>query len=588
MARSYIAGLALCLCSAAAWSQQYTITTIAGTSIPGSGTSGFADGPATNGAQLDLPGDVWVTSKGDIYIADGLNQRVRLLSGGNVTTIAGNGFYGFFGDNGPATSAELNDPLGVAVDSSGNVYISDTANNVVRKVANGTITTYAGNNGYGAGYSGDFGPATNASLYAPVGLALDSSGNLYIDDANNHAVRKVTAGTGIITTVVGTTSITANALNHPVGIALDAAGNVYIADSGVSKIYKYTLTTGKITTVAGSGTFGFTGDGGPAIFANLGDPQGVALDSAGNIYIADTVNNRIRKVTVADGIISTIAGTGRAGYTGDGGPATSAQLYAPGGLFVDSGGNIYVADTHNSVIRLLQPAGYPTVNSGGVTNAASYQATISPGAIATVFGTGFGTATGQPTGNPLPTNYNGVAVTVNGTAANLFYVSPAQINFQVPWETAVATANVAVTLSGGASNTVTVPVVSAGPGIFNSCPATCVQNYPSYSLNTASNPAAAGSAIIVYLTGSGPVAPAVSDGVPTPATSLVQSTLPWGATVGTAAATVSFIGLTPGYIGLVQANIVVPTGLGTGTYPLTVSIGGQTSNAGNIYVKGAE
>ena len=583
MARSFIAGLALCLCPAAAWGQLYTITTIAGTNIPGSGTSGFADGAATTAAQLDLPGSIWVTSKGDVYIADGLNQRGRLLSGGNVSTIAGNGFPGFSGDNGPATSAELHSPLGIAVDSSGSVYIADTANNVVRKVANGTITTYAGNYAYGQGDSGDFGPATNASMNAPVGLAFDSSGNLYICDSNNHAVRKVTAATGIITTVVGATSITANALNHPVGIALDAAGNVYIADSGVSRVVKFTPAAGTITTVAGSGNSGFSGDGGQAIFANLGDPQGVALDSFGNVYIADTVNNRIRKVDT-QGIISTIAGTGRAGYAGDGGPALSAQLYAPGGLFVDSSGNIYVADTHNSVIRMLQPSGYPTVNSGGVTNAASYQATVSPGALGTVFGTGFGTATGQPTGNPLPVNYGGVSVTVNGKAANLYYVSPGQINFQVPWETPVGTANVAVTLSGGASNTVTVPVASAGPGLFTSNGSAIVQNAPSYSLNTQSNPAPAGSTIVAYLTGSGPVNPAQTDGVPAP-NSLVQSALPWAATIGPAQAQVSFIGMTPGFVGLVQANIVVPPTLATGTYPLVVSIGGQASNAGNIYVK---
>lgn len=587
MPRSFLAVLALSLCPAA-WSQQYSITTIAGTSIPGSSPSGFADGAATTAAQLDLPGALWVTSKGDVYIADGLNQRARLLSGGNVTTIAGNGSSGFSGDNGPATSAELNDPLGIAVDSSGNVFIADTANNVVRKVSSGTITTYAGNNSYPAGPvpTGDFGAATNASMNAPVGLALDSAGNLYICDANNHAVRKVTASTGIITTVVGTTSITANALNHPAGIALDAAGNIYIADSGVSKIYKYTLTTGKITTVAGiGGASGFSGDGGLATFAKLGDPQGVALDAAGNIYIADTVNNRIRKVTT-DGIISTIAGSGRQpGYSGDGGPATSAQLYGPGGLFVDPSGNIYVADTHNSVIRLLQPTGYPTVNQGGVGNAASYRTTISPGALATVFGTGFGMATGQPLGNPLPINYGGVGVTVNGKAANLYYVSPGQINFQVPWETSVGTANVAVTLSGGASNTVSVPVVSAGPGLFTlSNGDAIVQNAPSYSLNTQSNPAPAGSTIVAYLTGSGPVSPAMTDGVPTP-NSLVQSTLPWAATIGSSQAQVSFIGLTPGFVGLVQANIVVPPTMAAGTYPLVVSIGGEASNAGNVYVK---
>ncbi|HEV2448657.1 MAG TPA: IPT/TIG domain-containing protein [Candidatus Sulfopaludibacter sp.] len=566
----------------AAWGQQYTITTIAG-----NGAAGFQDAAGTS-AQLNSPANVFVTSNGNVYIADDLNQRVRLLSGGNVTTVAGSGTSGYAGDGSSATAAYLTDPLGVAVDSSGNLYIADTGNQVVRKVTSGgTISTYAGNNGFGAGYSGDAGPATNAQLNSPVGLAIDTSGNLYIADTKNNLIRKVTAGNGNINTVVGNSSTTLGYLNQPTGVAVDAAGNIYIANQGNNSIYKFTAATGRVTRVAGNGSFGSTGDGGPATFASLGDPKGVAIDAAGSLYIADTVNNRVRKVTT-DGIITTIAGTGRSGYTGDGGPAAGAQLSSPSGVFVDSGGNIYIADTANSVIRMLQPV-LPVANSGGVANAASYQPQISPGALATIYGTGFGTATTSPAANPtLPTSSGGVSVTVNGQPAPLFYVSPGQINFQVPWETTAGTASVAVTVGSGASNAVSVPVVSAGPGLFNSCGGACVQNYPDYSLNSPSNPAPAGNTIIAYLTGTGPVSPAVGDGAITPgppSAPLSTATLAWSATIGSATAQVSFYGLTPGFIGLAQANIVVPSGLAPGTYTLVVTIGGQASNNGNVSVK---
>jgi uncharacterized protein (TIGR03437 family) len=554
----------------------YNISTVAG-----NGAAGFQDGSGTS-SQLNLPGTIFVAPSGAVYIADGANNRIRMLSGGNVSTIAGNGTAGFGGDGAAATSALLSGPRGVAVDSNGNIFVSDTGNSVIRKITSGgTISTYAGNQGFGAGYNGDNGPATNAQINQPAGLAVDASGNLYIADSANGSIRKVTASTGVITTAVGS-GATATRLNNPTAVAVDASNNLYIASAGNSRIFKY--SGGILSTVAGGGTAGFAGDGGNALFAQLADPQGVAVDAAGNVYIADTVNSRIRKVS--NGIITTIAGTGVEGYSGDGGPATAAQLYSCDGVAIDKAGNVYVADTHNSVIRLLQPS-LPTIFTGGVANAASYQAQISPGALASVFGTGFGGGPAvSPSASPtLPANVGGVSVMVNNQAAPLYYVSPGQINFQVPWETQVGTASVIVTVNGGSSNTVTVPAVSAGPGLFVSGGAAIVQNFPDYSLNGPSSPAPGGSTIIAYLTGSGPVAPATSDGALAPSSPLATSTASWGATVGTAAAKVSFIGLTPGFVGLVQANIVVPTGLAPGNYPLTVTIGGQTSNAGAISVK---
>ena len=437
--------------------------------------------------------------------------------------------------------------------------------------------------------------ATSGQLDDPVGLAVDSAGNLYIADshADQNAtttqglVRKVNASTGIITTVVGL-GTTAGLMICPEAVAVDAAGDVYISDIEHHTVSKFSGGVLKLN-FAGTGYDGFSGDGGPAADADLADPVGVATDAAGNVYIADPVNNRIRKVT-PDGIISTIAGLTKYGYSGDGGPALKAQMWSPRGVAVDAAGNVYVADTENDAIRQLSPAG-PVVNAGGVTNAASYQPQISPGALASVFGSGLSNAT-YVSSLPYPTSLgasalggSGVSVSVNGVAAPVFFASPSQINFQVPWGTAIGTASVTVSVAGGSSNTVSVPVVSAGPGLFVSGNSAIAQNSADYSLNGPGHPAAAGSTIIAYLTGSGPVSPAATDGVAAPLTSLMYATASHSAAIGSTQAAVSFAGLAPGWVGLVQANVVVPAGLAKGTYPLTVTIDGQTSNAGNITVQ---
>ena len=276
---------------------------------------------------------------------------------------------GFSGDGGPATSALLNSPQGVAVDSAGNLYIADNGNSRIRKVSNGVITTVAGNGTLG--FSGDNGPATSAQLNRPFGVAVDSAGDLYIADAGNNRIRKIS--NGVITTVAGSGAIyEANGglgsgasgfggdggpaisalLSDPEGVALDSAGNLYIADTYNSRIRK--VSNGVITTVAGNGTYGFSGDGGQAVSAQLDEPYGVAVDSASNLYIADWQNNRIRKVS--NGVIDTIAGDSLVGgFSGDNGPATKAELYYPFGVAVDSVGNVYVADTFNYRIRALSP-----------------------------------------------------------------------------------------------------------------------------------------------------------------------------------------------------------------------------------------
>ena len=246
-----------------------------------------------------------------------------------ITTVAGNGTSGFSGDGGTATSAELQNPQGIALDSSGNLYIADYNNNCVRKIntSTGIITTVAGK-GTSGNYSGDGGAATSARLVYPSGVAIDSADNLYIADYGSNCIRKITASTGIITTVAGKFATyghsgdggaaTSATFWWPIGIAIDSSDNLYIADSGNNCIRKITASTGIITTVAGNGpwdnsaTYGstYSGDGGAATSAELCGPCGIALDALGNLYISDTGNYRIRKVTASTGIITTVAGIG--------------------------------------------------------------------------------------------------------------------------------------------------------------------------------------------------------------------------------------------------------------------------------------
>jgi len=332
------------------------------TTVAGDGGYGFSGdgGPATE-AQLAYPYRVAVDGAGNLYIADNDNHRIRKVdANGIITTVAGNGSSGFSGDEGPATNARLYWPYGVAVDSAGNLYIADTYNYRIRKVDDsGIITTVAGNGSYG--FSGDGGPATEAQLRNPEGIAVDSAGNLYIVDDWNSSIRKVDTG-GIITTVAGDGSYgfsgdggpaTEAQLYLPWAMAVDSAGNLYIADTRNQRIRKVDAS-GLITTVAGDGSYGFSGDGGPATEAQLAYPYGVAVDSAGNLYIADTRNQRIRKVDTG-GIITTVAGTVSDGFSGDGGLATEAQLRYPSGVAVDSGGNLYIADQANHRIRKVAP-----------------------------------------------------------------------------------------------------------------------------------------------------------------------------------------------------------------------------------------
>jgi trimeric autotransporter adhesin len=333
--------------------------------VAGNGTRGYTgDRRLATSAGLFEPNDVAVDASGNMYIADTNNHRIRLVtkSTGIITTVAGDGTGGYKGDRGLATSAGLYFPRGVAVDASGNMYIADTVNHRIRLVtkSTGIITTVAGDGT--RGYKGDRELATLAGLNAPYCVAVDASGNMYIADSFNNRIRLVTKSSGIITTVAGDGiagyegdggQATSARLFDPYSVAVDASGNMYIADSLNDCIRLVTKSTGIITTVAGDGERGYTGDGGLATSASFFAIYGVAVDASGNIYIADTLGNRIRMVMKSTGIITTVAGSFFSDYYGDGDYATSTRLGFPRRVAVDALGNIYIADTGNNRIRLV-------------------------------------------------------------------------------------------------------------------------------------------------------------------------------------------------------------------------------------------
>jgi trimeric autotransporter adhesin len=333
--------------------------------MAGYGTYDFSgDAGKATSAGLASPDDVAVDVLGNVYIADSGNNCIRLVtkSTGIITTVAGTGSSGYSGDGGRATLAKLSYPRGIAVDGSGNFYIADTYANRIRVVAkgNGIITTVAGTGSIGS--SGDGGLATLATIYNPRTLAVDTSRNIYVADSGNNRIRVITKSTGIISTVAGTGSsgtggdgglATLAALNYPYGVAVDTSGNVYIADTLSHRVRLVTKSTGIITTIAGIGSSGSSGDGGQATTAALNYPCDITIDASGNVYIADTDNYRIRMVTNSSGNMSTVAGTGSNDYSGDGGQATSATLYNSRGVTSDAAGNIYIADAGNNRVRMF-------------------------------------------------------------------------------------------------------------------------------------------------------------------------------------------------------------------------------------------
>jgi uncharacterized protein (TIGR03437 family) len=573
---------------------------------------------------------------------------------GIITTVAGNGTLVSSGDGGPATKAGIGPPTDVAFDSAGNIYIA--GNNLVRKVdTSGTISTFAGNGT--SGFSGDGGPATNAALFFPIAVAVDGAGTVYLADGNG--LRKVDKN-GIINSVPVISSFLSR-IASPGGMTADSAGNLYVSDLNGSAIYKLDKA-GVLTTVAG-GAFGFSGDGGPSTKAKLYFPSGVALDSAGNIYFADKGNNRVRKVDTK-GIITTFAGTGTAGYSGDGGPATSAKLglnltAAYQGVAVDSAGNVYIADPANNRIRMVNPAGIistfagngtpfatgslgngdggppasasvatpygvkvdsagnvfiadtghgiirkvtggpsaggtgPSISANGVVNGASFQPGIVANSWVTIQGAGLAAKTDDWSNSivngALPVSLDGVSVTMGGKAAYVYYISPGQLNVLAP-DVPAGPITVTVTTGAGTSAAFASTASVYGPAFFVWPGNQVVATRTDYSYavkagtfaGTTTVAAKPGDVIVLWATGFGPTNPAAPTGVAVPSDkAYATSSLP-STTIDNIPATIYGGALAPGSAGLYQIAMQVPPLLADGDWPIQALIGGVLSPAGTI------
>ncbi len=588
----------------------YVISTVAGSAAAGLSPDGT---PAAQ-ALLSRPTDVAFDGKGNLYVVDAGNNVVRRIGAdGTIATVAGGGTGG---DGGPATSAALSNPAGIAIDAQGNLYISEpfTANGIssVRKVStDGIITTIAG--GQRAGNSDYSGPAINAQLDLPQGLAVDSSGNLFIADSGNGCIRKVSAG--IISAVAGScgynvvpfgTSIgdggpaTSASLLDPMSVAVDAAGDLFIADSSNCRVRK--VTNGIITTVAGA-TSGGAGCGQSSVIS----PQWITLDAQDNVYMSSGFAVEVETIVkFSNGVYTTIAGGGHV-TPGDGGPGTSALIVGAGGLAVDSTGRVYFADGSDAygqptseTIRLLTPSASftppaPSIALGGVVNGATFATSaMAPGSIASLYGD-FGFASpSQASGVPLPTALSGLSIQFQlGTArvnAPLFYASPQQINLQIPWELAGQPSTIIQpVLNDVVGATYGLGLVPFSPGIFLTgqpgAQLAAIVDSSGDSIGF-TNPATIGKVLEIYCTGLGLVTNPPASGNAASSTTLSETVTTPVVTIGGVPAKVLFSGLAPGTVGEYQVNIQVPSGVTPGPdVPLLFSIGGVPANSVSVVVQ---
>jgi uncharacterized protein (TIGR03437 family) len=602
------------------------------TPVAGNGTALYSGdgGPATQ-AGLMLPADVAVDPAGNVYIGDLDNGRIRKVdTNGIIRTLAG---CGCGPDGVPVSWAKAGSPLGVAADAGGNIYFSDTSQYVVRKIApDGTITTVAGNGEPGS--SGDNGPATGARLTFPTGLAVDAAGNLYIADEQANRIRKVTPG-GIIQTVAGNGvsgfggdggPAAAAMLAFPDGVAADAAGNLYIADTASHRIRKVT-PDGIIHTIGGSDQPGLAGDGGAAAQALLFNPRMLALDPKGDLLFTDTAENVVRMIT-PQGMIQRVAGTGQAGDSGDGGPATAAAIGGPWGLAVDAAGDIFVGDmSAGGKIREVNTSGIistvtggvakglavdaagriwwgsgantdvggnllvasenglpfplaPVIFDNGVTGAAMLDtAAVAPGEIVSIYGDHLGPATpasATVSGGMIANTLAGVQVLFGGVPAPVLYASVGQINAVVPFAVAGATTDVTVEYNRLTSNAAKIGVLPAVPQLF---PGALNQDG---TINATFNPAMAGSIITLWGTGAGLMNPPQTDGQIT-ATVLATPLLTTGITAAAVPFPVTYAGAAPDIVaGGIQINVQLPDNVLTGYYSLALRVGNAISGQGIV------
>jgi uncharacterized protein (TIGR03437 family) len=538
--------------------------------VAGDGSYQFrGDGGEATSARLNAPVSMALGSSGGFFIADQKNSRVRWVNpGGVISTAAGDGTAG-------SDAAQLSFPSGVAVTDSGAVYVSDQNNDRIQELASGGAITLAGTGV--PGFNGDGLPATATQLFSPGAITFAGDGTIYFVDSGNARVRAFHPG-GTISTVA---KIAAG------GTAADNLGNVYITDLAQHRVVRVD-PSGLVTVMAGTGTPGFGGDGGPATSAQLNGPKGLAIDAQGNVYIADAGNHRIRMIG-PDEVIATIAGTGTPDFDGDSGPALSAALSSPAGLALDTLGNVYVADTGNNRIRMLTPAPVASQQSEplGLVNAASMIAgPVVPGEIVSIFGIGLGPITAaQGTLNlsgVLATEISGTRVLFAGFPAPLFYAQDTQVNAQAPYEIAGnPTVDVEVFFHGVSGGKITVAVADSQPGIFTigSVAGPAVVINQDGSVNSVANPAATGSVITLFATGEGLDQPAASDGKPATAP-LPKPVLPIVLDVGLVPAEILYAGAAPGYAGLMQINARVPGNAPSGAAAVVLRVGTAASQTG--------
>lgn len=524
-----------------------TISTVAG-----NGSGGFSgDGGLAVNAQINTPTGVFVDTLGNLYIADVGNARIRKVDvSGKITTIAGNGVKAYSGDGGAATNASLFNAVRVTTDAAGNnVFIADQSNHRIRRISSaGIITTIAGN-GAGTsssgGFSGDGGPATSASLNNPTALTIDSAGVIYFSDQFNHRIRK---------------------------IAVD----------------------GTISTVAGNGAPSFSGDGGLATAATLNYPGGITVDASGNLYFNDDVNYRARRISAAGTIISTIAGNGNSIFAGDGGPATAASLNGNFGIALDPQGNIYIADSANNRIRKVFVARLPSPairTATPVLTSFLGSAGFSSNTYLEIYGTNFSTSTRLWTGadfsgSNAPTSLDGVSVTINDKPAFVYYISPTQINVNTPEDSQTGPVSVQVKARGDLSNSITAtrsrlsPTLQTTPQFKVDGKQYVVALTPDFGtfigragliagVNFA--PAKPGDTISIYALGCGPTNPATTAGIVAGAASSLVS--PYQLKIGGVVANTSFAGVVGGTIGLYQFNVTIPA-VATGDQTIELIVDG--------------
>jgi uncharacterized protein (TIGR03437 family) len=604
-----------------------TINTVAG------GGSRFADNVPATQADIGQPTDVAVDSSGNLYIASGYIFKVT--TDGIIHIIAGLLKTGCCGDGAPLSQATFSAAQGMARDAAGNLYIADFAQHKVRKVAADlTVTTIAGSGE--PGFSGDGGPAQAATLNSPQGVGVDNGGQVYIADTGNNRIRRIGLD-GSIQTIAGAGgSISSDLLAGPVSVLADASGNIWIADTGFHRIRKISAD-GSIVTVAGNGTVGYMGDSGPATAAELEIPQSIALDSSGNLYIADPPTATIRKVSTS-GIISTFAGVpGRAGFAGDGGPARQALLYNPFAVAVDRNNNLLIADTGNYRLRKVTPDG--VINSisaqqqggtsalvvddhGGFYFSSSYGSSIAsvgyafsaanplpslapyvpwygiqnggsnlnfaigldgavaPGMVAGIYGQNLGPVAGVSAGlestGKFGDNLAGVQVFFAGYAAPVLYAQAGQLNVVVPFEVAgLPTVEVYTVYNGLRSNTNTLPVLPVFPAFL--APSA---GYRVPSLQQ-------GNVLSVFATGGGQTDPPEADGLlfsgPLPQLlASVAASFDYynGTGYATVSAPVLYAGPAPGLVsGVLQMNIEIPNMPGSvdSMLILKITVGGASA-----------